>query len=181
MVYEFLATGFEETEAITTIDLLLRGGVDAKLVSVTGEKMVRGTHGINIEADALFEEIDFSDAELVILPGGMPGTNNLGDYAPLVELLKQRNGKGEKIAAICAAPMVFGRNGILQGKQATCYPGCEGELTGAILQKDTVVTDGNITTSQGPATATDFGITLLRILKGDAVADQVAADFLLKM
>ncbi len=180
MVYEFLANGFEETEAITPVDLLVRGGLEVKLVSVTGEKMVTGSHGFKIEADLLFEEADFGNAELVILPGGMPGTNNLGAHKGLVNLLKERNERKERIAAICAAPMVFARNGILDEKKAICYPGCESELSKALIQDAKVVTDGHITTGMGPGTAMDFGIELLKLLKGEEISDQVAKAFLFK-
>ena len=178
MVYIFLAEGFEETEAIAPGDILIRGGVGVTYVSVTGTKTVTGTHGIKFEADALFEDCDFSDAETIVLPGGMPGTNNLGAHAGVVNLFKENNAAGKKVAAICAAPMVLGLNGILAGKKATCYPGCEGNCKGADMQKTAVVTDGNVTTSQGPGTAVHFGLELLKNLKGKETADQVAKDFL---
>ena len=178
MIYVFLAEGFEENEAITTADIMIRGGLDVKLVSVTGEKTVKGTHGIDIVADELFEEADFDAADALVLPGGMPGTSNLMVHEGLIKLLKESNEKGKKIAAICAAPMVLGKNGILKGRKAVCYPGCEEALEGAEIASATVITDGNITTSKGPATATDFGLELVSIFVGKEKADEVAADFL---
>ena len=180
MVYLFLAEGFEETEAIATADIIARGGCEVKLVSVTGDIKVTGTHGFKFEADILFEYADFSDAEICILPGGMPGTNNLMAHEGLVELIKARNAEGKRIAAICAAPMVFGVNGLLEGKNAVCYPGCEGNLKGATVVNAKAVTDGNITTSMGPATAPYFGLEILSLLKDRETADKVAEDFLLK-
>ena len=180
MIYVFLAEGFEENEAITSSDVMMRGGLDVKFVSVTGNKTVRGTHGIDIIANELLEDVDFKDAQALVLPGGMPGTSNLWEHEGLVKLLKESNAAGKHIAAICAAPMVLGKNGILEGKKAVCYPGCEGELKGADVQDVTVITDGNITTSQGPATATDFGLELVKIFVGKEKADEVASDFLYK-
>lgn len=180
MVYLFLAEGFEETEAITTADVLVRGGVSVKLISVTGEKKVKGSHKFMIEADGIFEETDFSNAELLILPGGMPGTVNLLAHKGLTELLKKQNEQGKRIAAICAAPMVLGNNMILSGKKAICYPGFEGELKNADVTDCLVVTDGNVTTSKGPATAINFGLELLKLLAGEEKADEVAKGMLFK-
>ena len=112
MIYVFLAEGFEENEAITTADIMIRGGLDVKLVSVTGKKTVKGTHGIDIVADEIFEDINFENSDALVLPGGMPGTSNLMEHEGLVNLLKESNEKGKRIAAICAAPMVLGKNGI---------------------------------------------------------------------
>ena len=139
----FLAEGFEEVEALTPADLLRRAGAEVTLVSIKAEKTVTGSHGISITADRLFEETDYEDADLLVLPGGMPGTLNLKACEPLLALLKEHNAKGKKLAAICAAPTVLGHAGLLNGKNATCYPGCEDGLTGAICQTAPVVTDAS--------------------------------------
>lgn len=174
-VYVFLATGFEEIEALTPVDILRRAGIDVKLVSVTGNEIVIGARGINVKADVLFENIEKDWADILVLPGGMPGTVNLLAYEPLMKLVEEYNEKGERIAAICAAPTIFGKLGILRGKKATCYPGMEADLLGADACKDSVVTDGNITTSRGMGTALDFSLELLTLLSGSKEkADKMA-------
>ncbi len=178
MIYEFLATGFEEVEAATPVDLLRRAGAQVKQISITGDRCVRGSHGIAFLADGLFEETDFSDAELLILPGGMPGTTNLGNHPGLCELLRAQHAAGKRVAAICAAPMVFGGLGIVNGKTAVCYPGCEDALAGASIGTDVVVTDGNVTTSKGPGTAAAFGLELIRLLFGEAKKKEIGDAFL---
>ncbi len=178
MIYLFLADGFEEVEALTVVDLLRRAQCDVKTVSVTGEKTVRGTHDIYVVADGLFEDFEYSQAELLVLPGGMPGTANLMEHKGLAKVLTARNEEGKRIAAICAAPMVLGKLGILKGKKAICYPGCEENLTGATIVKADAVTDLNITTSRGPATAFPFALELIKILKGDKVAKTISDDTL---
>lgn len=165
-VYVFLATGFEEIEALTPVDILRRGGVDVNLVSITGNEIVTGARGINVKADVLFEDLDKDAADMLVLPGGMPGTTNLMAYEPLMELVKAYNLKGKYVTAICAAPTIFGKIGLLSGKKATCYPGMEGDLTGADVKYDSVVVDGNIVTSRGMGTALDFALKLLEINTG---------------
>lgn len=169
----FLAEGFEEVEGLTQADLLRRGGAEVTLVSVKETKTVTGANGITVTADKLFTEMDFSDTDLLVLPGGMPGTLNLKAYAPLLDLLKEFDQKGKKIAAICAAPTVLGSIGLLKGRKATCYPGCEDGLIGAELSTDTVVVDGNITTSRGVGTAIPFGLNLIGQLFGEAKAAEI--------
>ena len=165
-VYVFLATGFEEIEALTPVDILRRGGVDVNLVSITGNEIVTGARGINVKADVLFEDLDKDAADMLVLPGGMPGTTNLMAYEPLMELVKTYNSKGKYVTAICAAPTIFGKIGLLSGKKATCYPGMEGDLTGADVKYESVVVDGNIVTSRGMGTALDFALKLLEINTG---------------
>jgi len=172
-VYEFLATGFEEVEMITAVDLLRRAGIEVCLVSITGELAVSGANDITVLADKKYEEVDFADGDMLVLPGGQPGTNNLGAYEPLRKLLEAWNDNNKRLAAICAAPIVFGQLGFLKGKQATCYPGCEGELTGAIISDAKVVSDGNITTSQGVGTAIEFAGEIIRILVDEEMANKV--------
>ncbi len=174
--YIFLAEGFEEMEAVTPLDLLRRVGVDTKFVSVSGEKSVTGSHGITYAADVLFEEADFTDADALILPGGMPGTLNLQKHKGLTELLTDAHGKGSLVCAICAAPMVLGGLGLLQGRTATIYPGMEEHLTGATPSKERVCADGNVVTSRGPATAIPFGLKIVELLLGKETADGLAED-----
>ena len=125
----FLAEGFEEVEALTQVDLLRRAGAEVTMVSISGAREVAGSHGIVVTADQVFAEMDFSDMDLLVLPGGMPGTLHLKECAPLLALLKDFHEKGKKLAAICAAPTVLGAAGLLKGKKAACYPGCEDGLT----------------------------------------------------
>ncbi len=173
-VYVFLADGFEEIEGLTVVDMLRRAGVEVCMTSIMGKKEITGSHNIKTEADALFEECDFSDADICVLPGGMPGTRYLGENKALVSLLLERDKKQERIAAICAAPTVFGDNGILKGRKAVCYPGMEDRLTGAEVSADAVVTDGHITTSRGMGTAIPFALELISILCGKEKADALA-------
>jgi|GEM_PF-7916 len=172
-VYIFLAAGFEEVEALTAVDLLRRAGVEVCMVSIMDQLAVTGAQGITVRAEKLYKEIDPCGADLLLLPGGQPGTTNLGDYEPLTELLKAWNKEGKKLAAICAAPTVFGGLGLLEGKRATCYPGCERQLTGAQAVTDRVVTDGNITTSRGVGTAISFSLELIKILVSSEKAEEI--------
>lgn len=172
-VYTFLATGFEEVEALTAVDLLRRAGVEVCMVSIMDRLAVTGAQGITVQAEKLYKEIDPCGADLLLLPGGQPGTTNLGDYEPLTELLKAWNKEGKKLAAICAAPTVLGGLGLLEGKKATCYPGCERQLTGAQAVTDRVVTDGNITTSRGVGTAISFSLELIKILVSPEKAEEI--------
>jgi len=177
-VFIFLATGFEETEAVATIDILLRGGIEAVTVSVTGNNLVEGAHGISVHADKLFEEIDFNEGIMLVLPGGMPGASNLNAHSGLKKHILEYIEKGKYVAAICAAPLVLGELGILQGKKATCYPGYESHLKGAILCEDGLVQDGKIITSKGPGFVFDFGLKIVAELQGQAQSDKVARGLL---
>lgn len=177
--FVFLATGFEEIEALGTVDVLRRGGVDTKTVSITGEHKVAGAHGIEVTADLLLNETDFSTADALILPGGMPGSNNLNDCEPLKEQLIAQYKAGKIVAAICAAPLVLGGLGLLKGRRATCYPGFEPTLIGAEVTGNATETDGNVITGRGPGLVFNFGLALLAAIKNDAVAEEVAAGLLL--
>lgn len=178
--FVFLAPGFEETEAIGTVDVLRRGGVDAKTVSIHGERKVAGSHGIELIADALIAETDFSEADALILPGGMPGSNNLNNCELLCALLVEQYKAGRIVAAICAAPLVLGGLGLLKGRRATCYPGFEDTLIGATYTGAPAETDGNVITGHGPGFVFQFGLALLAAIKSEAVAEEVAAGMLLK-
>lgn len=169
MNYLFLDNGFEEIEAITTIDLLRRAGIELTTVSITGKEMVLGAHNIVVKADELFDDIDFSGAEMLILPGG---PSHLDQHAGLCELLKVHNDANKLIAAICAAPSVLGRLGILKGKQATCYPGFENAL-GESYVGGLVVESKNIITAKGPGLTADFAFCIIEKLAGSDVADDV--------
>lgn len=181
MLYIFLATGFEEIEAVATIDVIRRAELNITTVSITGQRQVTGAHGITIEADTLFEDTDFNKAEMLILPGGMPGTLNLGQYTPLTTLIKEHNKHGGRIAAICAAPSILGQMHILRNQQAVCYPGFENQLTGAFMSKDPVVVSGNIITSRGPGFATEFALKIVETIRNTEAARQVAKDMLLPL
>jgi 4-methyl-5(b-hydroxyethyl)-thiazole monophosphate biosynthesis len=169
MNYIFLDNGFEEIEAITTIDLLRRANVALTTVSVTGAEMVLGAHNIAVKADQLFADVDFADAEMLILPGG---ATKLHECQALCDLLVKHNADDKLIAAICAAPSVLGRLGILQGKQATCYPGFE-EYLGESYFDGLVVESKNVITAKGPGLSSDFAFCLIEKLVGAEVADQV--------
>ena len=171
-VYVFLAEGFEEMEAVTPVDLLHRANVEAKLVSITGDKAVTGAHGVTYHADLLFEEID-DDADMLILPGGMPGTLNLQAHTGLAELLIKQYEERKWVAAICAAPMVLGALGITMGRNATIYPGMEEHLVGAFPSTDEVVVDGNVITSRAPGTAIPFALKLIEVLVSESYAEHV--------
>jgi 4-methyl-5(b-hydroxyethyl)-thiazole monophosphate biosynthesis len=169
MNYIFLDNGFEEIEAITTIDLLRRANVALTTVSVSGQEIVLGALNIPVKADVLFSDVDFSDADMLILPGG---ATNLIERQPLCELLVSHNQQDKLISAICAAPSVLGRLGILQGKQATCYPGFE-EYLGESYIDGLVVESKNIITAKGPGLSSDFAFCIIEKLVGSEVADQV--------
>lgn len=175
MVYLFLAQGFEEMEGIITADYLRRAGVDVMLVGLGG-KTITGSHGIPVTCDGVLEEMDIQNPEGLLLPGGMPGTTNLYESKKLCELLKKGAEEGCLLGAICAAPSVLGKLGLLQGKKAICYPGFEGELAGATVVDAPAVVCGNIITGKGPGAAMDFGYALASYLKGEAVARQVQED-----
>lgn len=172
-VYGFVADGSEEVELLAVIDVLIRGGQDVKLVSVTGKKDVVTSHGIRLQADYEFSEVDCDDADLLFLPGGMPGTKHLGAHEGLALALKKAHAENKRIAAICAAPSVLGKLGILEGKKATCYPGYEAELKGAEHTRQGVVTDGNVTTARGLGYALDLGIELLGLLEDEKLAARI--------
>ena len=170
----FLATGFEEIEALGTIDVLRRGGVRVMMVSITGDRLVIGAHDIPVMADYLFEEADFSCVDALILPGGIPGSNHLNAHAHLKELVKEKTEEGVLIGAICAGPMVLGGLGLLKGKRATCFPFFEPTMVGATPTDNGVEQDGNIITSKGPGFMFEFGLTILRNLKDEEIALEVA-------
>lgn len=178
-VFVFLATGFEELEAVGTIDVLRRGELNVVTVSVMNSREVTGAHQIVVTADQLFSDVDFSTGDMLVLPGGMPGASNLNAHEGLKTLIRSYALLGKKLAAICAAPLVYGGLGLLQGKKATSYPGFEDRLVGAFYQPDGVVKDDNIITAKGPGFAVAFGLAIVEELQGKAQADEVAKGMLL--
>lgn len=165
MIYVFLADGFEEAEALVTVDILRRAGYKVTCVGVDKKEIV-GAHGIKITADIKTGEYSPIALEAVVLPGGMPGTKNLMANATACNAAKYAFANGKVVAAICAAPMILGRLGILKGKAATCYPGFENELIGARYVNAPSVTDGNVVTAKGAGAAFEFGFSIIDLLKG---------------
>lgn len=174
----FLADGFEESEAIVPIDLLRRAGADLTTVSISEKRSVLSTHGIEILADKLFEECEFSDCDFLILPGGMPGTTNLNNCEKLKTLLKTHFSAGKTLAAICAAPMILGEIGALDGCEAVCYPGFEKYLRGAKIGDEKVVACKNIITARGAGCATEFGLKIIEKLFGTEKRDEIAKNII---
>lgn len=172
MTYVFLADGFEEIEALATVDILRRGGVEVRTVSITGEQVVCGSHNIPVIADITYKKLE-DGAQCVILPGGMPGTLNLGASDAVENCVRKTYAGGGIIAAICAAPSVFSEYGLLDGKKATSYPDFEKKMPGCIYTKNRVETDGNIVTSRGAGTAHDFAFKLLAMLKDAETAENI--------
>lgn len=172
MTYIFLAPGFEEIEALCPLDLLRRAGVEVKTVGIGG-KSVTGSHGITVEAD--MADMDFSDSspDLIMLPGGMPGTLNLEASPVVMNAIKNAADRGAYISAICAAPMILGKLGLLCGKKATCYPGFEEYLEGAEILEAPAVIDGKIITGAGMGAALDFGLLLVSVMCGEEKAAEL--------
>lgn len=170
----FIADGTEEVEALTVVDILRRGGVDVEISSVMGRKEVVTSHNIHIIADSVIENVDFDSADAIFLPGGIPGTPNLKACDTLCYNVLKFNEQGKILAAVCAAPSIYGELGILAEKKATCYPGFEDKLVGATYVPDRVVTDGNITTSRGLGTSLELGLRLLELLTDKETSEDMA-------
>ena len=177
----FLAHGFEEIEAITQIDVLRRGEIDVIVVSITDNYNVQGKHKITVIADKLFSEVDFDKIDMLILPGGAIGVKNLFKHEGLNNLLVQFDKNKKPIAAICAAPMILNELGILNGKNAICYPACEDDLTNAVITNEPVVVDQHIITSKGIGTALDFSLEIVKHYKGKEKAFQMAKAMVMKV
>ena len=169
-----IADGTEEVECLGVVDILRRAGVQTSLVAVGGKTIV-SSHGVTITADKTVDEVDFGEADLIFVAGGLPGTRNLAACKPLINGIKQALSDGRRVAAICAAPaLVLGANGFLKGKKAACYPGFEDNMTGAQIQSSArVVTDGNVTTARGLGCTIELGLELVRLLIGDGQADEI--------
>lgn len=180
MVYLFLANGFEEIEALCPLDLLRRAGVAVTTVGVGGGELITGAHGIAVQPD--IPDTMYRDAkpEMVILPGGMPGAKHLDESKTVAQALKAAEKSGGYLAAICAAPMVLGHQGYLNGKTAVCFPGFEGELTGAAVGSGRVVRDGSVITAIGMGAALEFGLELVSCLRGQEAAAELSRTVLAK-
>ncbi len=169
----FLADGFEEIEGLTVVDILRRAGIETETVSVMGRKEIVGAHGIKVEVDTVFEEAEADKADMLALPGGMPGTLNLKACDGLTELLKSFDRDRKYIAAICAAPWILAELGILKGRKACSYPSFEEKLDGAAVVREPVVTDGHITTGRGMGTAVPFALRLTALLAGETKVEEI--------
>lgn len=169
----FFATGYEEIEALTVVDLLRRVQIEAVCVSIDNQKMVEGAHGINVEMDANIDEVNFDEFDMLVCPGGMPGTRNLEACTKLTSKIREFYEGGKLVGAICAAPMIFGHMGILKGKKACIFPGMESELDGAVVCYDNVVKTDNVITSRGMGTAIDFGLEIIAALIDRDTADEL--------
>ena len=174
-VIAYMADGLEEVECLAVVDVLRRAGIEVVMTSITDKKQVLGSHNFLIGTDAIASEIDPLDADMIFLPGGMPGTKYLTESAYVTKAIKDAFAAGKKLAAICAAPSVLGVNGLLEGKKATCYPGWEEKLLGATCVHDGVVTDGNITTARGLGYAIALGLELIKILDSEEKSLQIKA------
>ncbi len=172
MIYMFLADGFEETEALATLDVLRRAEIEVKTVGVTGCTVI-GSHGISVFADLGIDEISVSDVSGVVLPGGMPGTTNLEKNDTVIECVKYAANNNLLVAAICAAPLILGHLGILVGKKATCFPGFESELKGAEIIEFGVVGDANVITAKGAGVSLEFGFKIVEFIKDKGLADNL--------
>ena len=168
-----LAEGFEEIEAVSIIDVLRRAGIETRVVSVTGKKEVTGSHHIQVTADVLFEEVDYSTIDMIVLPGGLPGANNLKDHTGLGKQILDFYKNGKPLGAICAAPLVFGNLGILENRKATCFPGFENQLIGAEVTGAEVETSGKIVTGKGAGVAIKFALKIVEQLKGKELAEEL--------
>lgn len=171
----FFAEGYEEIEALAVVDVCRRLKLEIDMVSITGEKTVTGAHGIPVGMDKLFDEVDCAEYDMLVLPGGMPGTKNLEAYEPLMAQIDAFYEGGKYIGAICAAPSIFGHRGMLKGRKACCFPNFESHLEGAEVTAGPVEIDGNVVTSRGMGTAIDFGLAI-----GGLFVEQEKVDALAK-
>lgn len=171
----FMADGSEEIEGLTVVDILRRAGIEIEMISIMGKNQVTSSHKVTFMTDTTVEEADLNSYDAIVLPGGMPGTLNLGEDERVVKTIKEYAAAGKLVAAICAAPSVLGQNGLLEGKRATCYPGFEDKLTGATVVEEPAVTDGNIITGRGMGAAIEFALAIVAYLKGQEASDGMRA------
>ena len=179
MVYMFLGTGFEETEAIAPLDLLRRAGVKIATVGLNG-KVIYGGHGIGVEADLEIGQLDLTNLEMVILPGGLGGVASIKGCPAAMDAIRFAYENGKFVAAICAGPTILASLGISDGKHATCYPGCEEQMGNAIMEDAAAVTDGKIITGTSAGCAIPFGLQLIAALKGQEAADTIAKQIVIR-
>ena len=173
--YVFLANGFEDLEALSVIDIMRRAGLEVVTVSINETNIVTSAHNVPMQADTLLSDVDFTTKGYLILPGGMPGTTNLWDCELLRDNVKAHAEAGLPVAAICAAPLILGRLGILEGKDATCYPGFEAELKGANCTAAGVVNSGNVITGKGPGKSPEFAFAIVASLLGETKANEISS------
>ena len=173
-VYVFLADGFEEIEGLTVVDILRRAGIDTDMVSIMDTRRITGAHKIQVEADSMFDDHDYADADLLVLPGGMPGTLHLKEHEGVRALLSQFDSSGRRIAAICAAPSILGEAGMLKNKKACSYPSFEEKLDCKEVVRTPFVTDGHITTGRGMGAAIPFALELTSLLCGKEKSDEIS-------
>lgn len=175
MLYMFFADGFEEVEAVAALDVIRRAGIEIESVGI-GSKQIKGSHGITVICDKTENEISVSDKLCgVILPGGMPGTKNLQNNSTVNSFIDYCSANGLYLCAICAAPMILGQKGLLKGKKATCFPGFEEYLDGAVIGGEYVCTDGKIITAKGMGSAVNFGLAIVAAIKGERAAFELKA------
>ena len=180
MVYVLLGTGFEETEAIVPVDLLRRAGIEVMTVGING-KTVYGGHNIGIESDILLEDMDLSNMDMIVLPGGLGGVASIRGSKPAMEAVRYAWENGKYTAAICAAPTILAELGITSGRNTTCYPGCEADMGDAIVAGDLAcVQDGKMITGASAGCAIPFGLALIRALKGQEAADRIAQQIVIR-
>ena len=173
MVYLFLADGFEEIEALTPVDMLKRAGIDVLTVSINNDKTVTGAHNIKVIADKTADEVCPCDLDMVILPGGLPGADNLRANKTVQAFVDHASQNGKFLCAICAAPRILGEKGILEGKKAVCFPGFEQYLKGAIIQDCGCVRDGNVITAKSMGKAVEFSVAIIAALKDEQTAQKI--------
>ncbi len=170
----FFGTGYEEIEALAVVDILRRQGIETEMVSVTGEKIVTGSHKIPVVMDSLIEDVDFEGTDMIVLPGGLGGTKELENCSQLMEQVDFFLAAGKAVSAICAAPAILGHRGHLKGKKAICYPGLEEQLIGAEVVYEAAVRDGNIITGRGMGCSIPFALLILEYLVDQKAADAMA-------
>ncbi len=176
----FFAAGYEEIEALTVVDLCRRAGIETEMVSVTDGINVTGSHNISVVMDRMFDEVDFDSLDMIVLPGGMPGTKNLEAHAGLMEQLHKFYNEGRGVAAICAAPSILGHKGYLKGRTACAYPGFEPELEGADISMNSVVVSEHVITSRGMGCAIDFALAIVGRYCGKEAADKLSKSIIYK-
>lgn len=176
----FFGTGYEEVEALAAVDVMRRAGIRVDMVSITGEKSVTSSHQVTIEMDALLADVDFEQVKMLVFPGGMPGTANLENCAPLMEQLDRFYEQKKGIAAICAAPSILGHRGMLKGRKACCYPSFESHLEGAEVTGNPCEVSEHIITARGMGAAVDFGLAIVAYLRDEKTAEQIAESIVYK-
>lgn len=179
MIYMLLGTGFEETEAIAPLDLLRRAGAQIATVGING-KIITGSHGIPVTADIELEEMDLDAMDMIVLPGGLGGVNSIKACPKALEAVRYAYDNGKFVAAICAGPTILAQLGITDGKNATCYPGCEAQMGSANMVNAAAVTDGKVITGTSAGCAIPFGLALIEALKGKDAADAIAKQIVIR-